>query len=377
MSADVLVVGGGAVGCATAYFLAREGVRVRLLESDGLAGQASGAAAGMLAPVGEADHAGAGGGPLFEWGRRALALYPDLCRVLLESSGIDPEFEPSGLLRLVRNEEEERRVADLQTRAPDLGLEWLDADALRTVEPGLSPDYRGALWSPREAHVRSPLLTRAYAASARQLGADVVEGERVEGLVLDGDRVAGARTAAGRWEADHVVVCTGARLGALGEWLGGAFVPPVEPVRGQIAAIASPPSAWRPILWDARVYLVPKRDGTVIAGATEERAGFDARVTVAGMSQLLRAAPRVVPALADVTFERGWAGLRPGSPDGLPAVGAVPGFRGLWIAGGHHRNGVLLSAVTGELLRDAILGKTLDPAAPAFDPARWARPPAG
>jgi glycine oxidase len=375
VSTDALVLGGGAVGCATAYFLAREGVRVRLLESDGLAGQASGAAAGMLAPVGEAAHAveaAGSGGPIFEWGRRSLALYPELCRALLDLSGIDPEYEPSGLLRLVRTEQAMRGARALMARHPDLDLEWIDPEALRTVEPALAPDWLGGLWSPREAHVRSPLLTRAYAAAARQLGAEVIEGERVEGLVLDGDRAIGARTAAGHQHADHVVVCTGARLATLGQWLGGAFRPPVEPVRGQIAALASPPVPWRSILWASDVYLVPKRDGSVVVGATEERVGFDCRVTAAGMGSLLEAAPRVVPALAQATFLGGWAGLRPGSPDGLPAIGAVPGFRGLWMAGGHHRNGVLLSAVTGQLLRDAILGKTPDEGARAFDPRRWA-----
>ncbi|MGH0036694.1 MAG: glycine oxidase ThiO [Myxococcota bacterium] len=372
MSADVLVVGGGAVGCATAYFLSREGVRVRLLESDGLAGQASGAAAGMLAPLAEADHAGGEGGPLFQWGCRSLALYPDLCRLLLDLSGIDAEYEASGLLRLARSEEEARRIRGLAGHHPELGLEWLDARALRTLEPALAPDWQGGLWSPREAHVRSPLLTRAYAAAARQLGAEVVEGERVEGLVIEGDRVVGARTSGGHQDAGQVVVCTGARLGALGEWLGGGFTPPVEPVRGQIVALESPPQPLRSILWDADVYLVPKRDASVVVGATEERVGFDCRVTASGVASLLAGAPRVVPALGRATFRGGWAGLRPGSPDGVPAIGAVPGFRGLWVAGGHHRNGVLLSAVTGQLLRDGLLGKSPDPDARLFDPARWA-----
>lgn len=371
MNPDVLVVGGGAVGCAAAYFLSREGLDVTLLESDGLAGQASGAAAGMLAPVGEADHAGETGGALFEWGCRSLALYPELCRHLLDLSGIDPEYEPSGLLRIVRTGPELRRARGLLERHPDLGLEWLNADALRIALPTVGPGWLGGLWSPREAHVRSPLLTRAYAGAARQQGAEIVEGERVEGLVQDGDRAIGVRTSGGRRSAGHVVVCTGSRLGALGEWLGGGFAPPVVPVRGQIAALASPPVGWRSILWTTDVYLVPKRDGSVIVGATEERVGFDCRVTADGLGSLLAAAPAVVPELANASFLGGWAGLRPGSPDGLPAVGAVPGYRGLWIAGGHHRNGVLLSAVTGQLLRDGLLGKEPDPAARAFDPARW------
>ena len=403
-SSDVVVVGGGAVGCAAAWFLAREGVQVTLVERDELAGQASGAAAGMLAPVGEAEYeeeatrgdasAGAGvtsegdfgragetGSPLVLWGMRSLDSFPELCETLREISGVDPEFEASGLLRLATSESEERRLRAWPARLADCGLEWIDADAARAAAPGIAPDVRGALWSPREAHVRSPLLTQAYAGAARQLGARILTGVPVHGLLRDGDRFVGVRSALGDLRAGNVVVCTGAFSRELGDWLsasggagGGAgsagWAPPVRPIRGQILALDAPRPGFRPILWGP-AYLVPKRDGSLVVGATEEEVGFDRKVTAEGIASLLAAARAMVPGLADCGFRNGWAGLRPGSPDGLPAIGPVPGARGLWVAAGHHRNGVLLSPVTGRLLADALTGKALPPEARVFDPVRW------
>lgn len=375
-AADVVVVGGGAVGAAVAWSLAREGVGVVLLEREDLAGGASGAAAGMLAPLSEAAQSGSGPEApavraLLAWGARSLDLYPGLCAELAAQTGVDPELEPSGLLRVARDADEAQRLRSLVERLPAWQLAWLDGESARELEPALAPGAPGALHSPREGHVRSPLLTRAYAEAARRSGADVRTGAPVQGLLWRGDRVAGVRRPDGELAAGRVVVCTGAAAAELGAWLGGAWTPRVEPVRGQICSLDAPRPAPRHILWRGPLYAVPKRDGSVVLGATEERVGFDRRVTASGMAGLLSAAPALAPGLADAGFRSGWAGLRPASPDGLPLVGAVPGARDLWIAAGHHRNGVLLSAVTGRLVSDALLGKELPPEAAAFDPRRF------
>ncbi len=378
----MVVVGGGAIGCASAWFLAREGLRVTLLEREDIAGEASGAAAGMLAPVGERVHAGADAGePMLRWGLRSLALFPELCATLKEQSGVDPELEPSGLLRVARTPGEAEalrelaRVVGAEAARPGLalgpGLEWLDARAARAAEPALADDLAAALWSPHEAHVRSPLLSRAFAESARRLGARILRGQPVQGLLREGRRVVGVRTAAGDLAAGTVVLCMGAAAAGLGDWLDGTWAPPVVPVRGQILSLDAARIALGSIVWGEGAYLVPKRDGSVVVGATEERVGFDRRVTARGMARLLAAAPTLVPSLADATFLRGWAGLRPGTPDGLPGIGAVPGWAGLLVAVGHHRNGVLLSPVTGQLVAQLVLGKSLSDDARVFDPARW------
>jgi glycine oxidase len=358
------VIGGGAVGCAIAYHLAREGLAVRLLEQGDLASGASGAAAGMLTPLAEA----AGGGPLLAWGLRSLERFPALVEALREGSGVDPELERSGLLRVAADEDEAAALRALAARRAELGLRWLAPDEARAARPGLAPASHGALFSPGEAHVRSPLLVRAYARAAQALGAQVECGVPALALERDGARVVGVRTPAGRVRAGTVVLCGGVFSPHLLAASGETRALPVEPVRGQIVVVDAPAPGGGPIVWGARAYLVPKRDGSLVVGATVERVGFDRRVTAAGVRGLLEAGEALLPALADAGFRRAWAGLRPTTPDGLPAIGPWPGAPGLVVATGHHRAGVQLSPATAEIVRDGILGKGW--AEPAFLPER-------
>jgi glycine oxidase len=360
---DVLVVGGGVVGCAVAFFLAREGFRTLLLEERALASGASGAAAGMLAPIGE----GFAPGPLLRLGLASLGAFPALCAELRERGGIDPEYEPSGILRIARDAAEvEGLRASMRAVAAAcgdaLGLAWLGHDEARRLVPCLAPSIAGAVLSPREGHVRSPVLARAYAAAAVSLGAEVETGVRVEGFVREGARVVGARTAEGVRAAGAIVLCAGAWSAAPTEGLGARALP-IEPVRGQILRLEPPPgvAAPGPILWGGTIYLVAKRDGSLSVGATEERVGFDCRVTADGVAALAAGARSLVPSLGQATFRDAWAGLRPALPDRLPAIGAWPGLDGLFVATGHHRNGVLLSPETGRLVTDLVRGKALPP----------------
>jgi len=366
-AADVVVVGGGVAGCAAAYFLAREGLAVTLLERDALAAHASGAAAGMLLPYGEAAFAG----PLLDWGVESLALFPELCSELRERTGIDPELVECGALHVARSEAREASLRASAGALSGAGVAWLDPEAARSAEPALAGDVRGVLFAPREAHVRSPLLARSLASAAAQLGARVEVGVAVGGLLRRGDEILGVRTPDGERHAGRVVLCTGAWASACADWLGGAWRPAVEPLRGQILALDAPSPPLAGIVVGEDVYLVPKRDGSVVVGATEESVGFDCRVTAEGLGGLLTAAPRLAPPLASATFRFGWAGLRPATPDGLPLIGPAPGVRGLLLAAGHTRNGVLLAPITGRLVADLVLGKELPERAGVFAPDRF------
>jgi len=364
-TAEVLIVGGGVVGCSVAWSLAREGLDVRLLERGAIAGEASGAAAGMLAPIAEAED----DGPLLRWGRRSLERFPSVAAELRERSGIDPEHVQSGILRVAASEAEAQALRERVARMFDAHLEWLGPEALRAEAPSLRAGLLGALWSPTEAHVRSPLLVRAYARAAEQRGARIEEGIPVTGLLREGARILGVQTALGQVHAGTVVLCTGSFSRVCESWLGSAVVLPIFPVRGQIVCLDSPQPPLGTIAWGEDVYLVPKRDGSVVVGATVERVGYDRRVTAGGIRGLLEAAEGLAPPLGRARFRTAWAGLRPGTPDHLPMLGPVPGAEGLLMAAGHYRNGVLLSPVTGELLRDGLLGKGWEE--PAFLPERF------
>jgi glycine oxidase len=387
-TADVVVVGAGAVGCAIAHALAEEGLEVQLIERDRLASQASGAAAGMLAPIAEATEVS----PFLLFGVASLGIYPDLCADLRDRSGVDPEYIQSGILRVARSDGEAaslRSKMELVAREPlvsPLGgddwrpeLEWLDIESVHEFEPNLCPDAIGGLWSPDEAQVRSPMLARAYAEVARSLGCTIEEGVEVVGLICSGGKVCGVQTSRGEVRCGAVVLCAGSWSG---EWLEGIecddprsqpSLPklPVIPERGQILSLKNLDSPLTRILWSGETYLVPKNDGRVVVGATQEEVGYDCGVTREGLDHLLREAQGLIPEFAGAQVESSWAGLRPKTPDGLPNIGAIPGCEGLLVACGHYRNGVLLSAVTAQLIRDLIFGKTLPSEASAFDPARW------
>jgi glycine oxidase len=207
----------------------------------------------------------------------------------------------------------------------------------------------------------------ALARAAAKHGARIEAGEAVEGLVREGQRVVGVETRAGSIPAGRVVLCAGSWTPACAAGTGAAV--PVTPVRGQIVSLADAAPPLRAILWGAGAYLVPKRDGSVVVGATVERVGFDRRVTAAGVRELLEAAFALAPGLACASFREAWAGLRPDTPDHLPLIGPVPGVPGLVLAAGHYRNGVLLAPATGELVADGVLGRGWSE--PAFLPERF------
>jgi glycine oxidase len=365
-AADAVVVGGGVIGCAVAWALARDGLAVTLLERGELAAQASGAAAGMLTPSPEASD----DGPFLRLARVSLALFPSWCEAVREGSGVDPEFEASGSLHVARAPEEAEQIRERARRLATPGAEWLDPQAALDAAPGLSERVAGALWSPGDAHVRSALFTRACATAAGQLGADIRVGVSALGLRRDGARITGVIATDGEHPAGCVVLCTGAWLPEGVAWLGQRVRVPIEPVRGQILSLEAPEPPLRTIVFGGGVYLVPRRDHSVVVGATQESVGFDSRVTAEGVAQLLTAAPGLVPALARSTFLFAWAGLRPATPDRLPLVGWFPGVSGLMIAAGHFRNGVLLAPITARLVADLVRGKALPADADALRPER-------
>jgi glycine oxidase len=372
---DVLIVGAGVIGLACAWRAARAGMAVRVLERDTVASGASGVAAGMLAPVGEAYW---GEGELLALGLRSLELWDGFAAELEAEASKPTGYKRIGALHVAldRDEAEELRRRHGLHRRAGLGSEWLLPSQCRELEPGLAPAVTGGVHAPDEATADPALVCAALAAAVRSHGG-VIE-DRAE--VTDGRfgeneaelEVAGG----GRRVAAKVVLAAGAWSGGP-DWLPAEARVPVRPVKGEILTLrgsASEPACGR-IVSGERAYLVPREDGRLIVGATVEETGFDATVTAGGVHELLREAYRLVPEIAELELVEARAGLRPGTPDNAPVIGAV-GDR-LVVAAGHYRNGVLHAPVTAEAVLALIGGDQPEDVVAPFSISRFAAVTAG
>jgi glycine oxidase len=355
-SYDAVFVGGGVIGLACAWRAAQRGARVVVLERAEPPAGATDVAAGMLAPVGELSF---GEPELLELTLAAAALYPDFVAELEAASGQRVGHLHRGALHIALDRDEAaqlRRVHDLQ-RSLELEAEWLTPRRCRDLEPGLPPSFAGGVFAAGEASVDPRALARALAAALVATGGELRNGCEVVDGIFDGERLAGVRTAAGEEvRADAVVLAAGAWSGAV-EWLPEEARPPVRPVRGEVLELRGRDGAapCERIVCTERVYLVPREDGRLIVGATQEERGFDTAVTAGGVHELLREAYRLLPDVAEMELVGAVAGLRPGTPDNLPRVG--PGaVDGVLLATGHFRNGILLAPLAAETLAAHLAG---------------------
>ncbi len=369
-SYDVVVVGAGAVGLCCAWRAAQRGARVVVLERGEPPAGATRVAAGMLAPVGEL----AFGEPqLLKMTLAAAERYPEFVAELEVASGLDTGYARHGALHVALDRDEAaelRRVHDLQ-RTLGLGAEWLPPRRCRDLEPGLTPSFNGGVHAPDEASIDPRAVTAALLAALADLDVPVRSRVDVTEALIDGETIEGVRAASGeKLHADAVVLAAGAWSG-VAEWLPEGARPPVRPVKGQILELrardGAPPC--ERILASERVYLVPRPDGRLIVGATTEEQGFDTTVTAGGVHELLREAYRLLPDVAEMELVEAMAGLRPGTPDNLPLIGAGSPA-GLVLACGHYRNGILLAPLTGEAVAEVLAGGQAPEVAAAADPRR-------
>lgn len=347
---DVIVVGAGIVGLAAARRLAAAGARTLVVESSRVGAEASSAAAGILSAQAEAEDS-----PLLPLALAARDHHADLAPRLLEETGVSVDYAARGLLQIALGEDEEaalRRSAAWQGEK-GLALEHLSADEIREVEPNLNPAVRAALYFPEDRQVDNVRLTRALAAAAVARGASLLTGRPVSGLLVEDGRLAGLHAGRESYRAPAVINAAGAWAGLLP---GDPLPPPVEPVRGQMVAFEMAPPLVRHVVFRGHRYLVPRSDGRVLAGSTTERVGFDKSLTASGLHAILESALAIAPVLGDVPLAGAWAGLRPGTPDGLPVIGqgALPG---LFHACGLYRNGILLGPLVGEIVAGLVLGE--------------------
>lgn len=360
---DVAVLGGGAIGLAVAWRARRRGLSVVLVDKGDLGRGASHVAAGMLAPVAEADP---GERALLELGLRSARSWPAFAAELEDAAGKQVGYEESGTLVVARDRDEAEALERELGLRERLGLrvERLAPSAARRLEPGLAPSLRAAFLTPDDHTVDPRRLTAALAIAASRAGVEYRVGQEVTAVLPgEGIEVEGRTLVA----ASQVVIAGGAWSGAIP----GVPAVPVRPVKGQTLRLRSrsgePPLLERPVRYEGG-YLVPRRDGTVVVGATVEEQGFDTSLTAGGLHELLRDASELVPGVLELEVTETIAGLRPGTPDNAPLLGELDG---VVFATGHHRNGVLLTPVTADLVAAHLAGEEGLPE--AFAPGRFAR----
>jgi len=366
-----MVIGGGVVGLTIARRLALDGLSVTLLERGVIGAEASWAGAGILAPLNPHRR-----DAMFEFQQRSLGLYEPLCVELAAETGIDPEFDRCGELQLLFDDQavriassDARAGSDLQTAAGQPAYQTHTAAEAVRIEPKVIPEAVGALECRTAAQVRNPRLLRALKTSCERLGVRILERTPVEDWLIERDRVGGVQTPEGVLSAGFYVLCAGAWSSHIGERL--QTLMPVHPVKGQIVLLKLPERLFQRIISHARTYLVPRRDGHVVLGSTEEpEAGFSKRTTAQSVAHLLQNALRLVPSLSEALIEDMWCGLRPGTPDEKPYIGPVPGLSGLFAATGHYRNGLTLAPATAEAISDMVRGVSYDIDLSSCAPAR-------
>ncbi len=323
--------------------------------------EASWAGAGILAPCDpHRDDA------IFQLRERSLALYPELCSSLHDETGIDTEYESCGELRLLFTDEElriarsdEQAAHGRTTREGRPVLQIHTPDQTAQIEPAAASEIIGSMECRRTAQVRNPRLLRALVTSCLSAGVRLHENTKVEDFVVEGDRVRGVETDGDTLLAGKVILCAGAWSSQLGERL--RVTMPVHPVRGQIVLMTLDERPFREVITRGKAYLVPRRDGHVLLGSTEEpEAGFSKRTTAGGVSRLIEAGLEMAPMLADATVEATWSGLRPGTPDEKPYIGPVPGLEGLIAATGHYRAGLALAPATAEAVAAIVQNRPYD-----------------
>jgi len=344
----VAIAGGGVIGGAIALELARSGMRVAVFDRQQPGQEASWASAGIISPAPE----NLGMIVTVELAKRSAALYPEFVAQVEELSGQSTGYRRKGTLEAIFSHDAKEELSTIIALHHGLGLkaEPLRAEDARELEPALSDELEAAVLRPEEASIDNRLLTAAVFEAAQRSGAEIFPASRVKGIWREGARCRGLLLENERVEAQWTVIAAGCFSGAIE---GVSAYAPVKPAKGQMIALRADDLQIERVLWSEKIYLVPRNDGRILAGATVEYVGFDKRVTAGGIEKVLAAAIELAPGLKDARIEETWAGLRPDSADHLPILGPTD-LEGLVMATGHFRSGILLTPVTARLIREWI-----------------------
>lgn len=368
---QTVIIGGGVCGLAIGWELAESGLAVTIVERGHCGGEATHAAAGMLAAVAECEP---GEEQLLQLTRWAQQLWPSYLDRLEASSGLRPDYRDEGILVVALNRDEVERLRFRHEFQTSLGLPltWLEGHELREREPHLRQSAAAAIYSPEDHQVDNRQLAESLKQAYVNAGGRLREDCEVTSL--DFSEPTHKRISLGNGEvleAKTVVLAAGAWTRGL-PGLPDAAKPPVRPLKGQSLALQMVPKSplLAHVLWTEQIYCVPRRDGRLIIGATVEERGFDDSITAGGIYALIEGARRALPGIEDLPLIESWSGFRPGCRDDAPVLGETP-VPGLHLATGHHRNGILLAPVTGHCIAQQILTGALPEAARPFTLARF------
>lgn len=362
---DVAVGGGGLIGGSIALELARAGLSVALFDRQTPGKEASWAGAGILSPAPES----AAMVPLVELSKASMALYPEFVRTVEEISGQPVGYRPKGTVQALFSRDAREELSTIIALHHGLGLkaEPLSARDAQELEPSLSEELEAAVLRPEEASVDNRELTKAVLEAARRSGVAIFAGRPVKAILREGQRCVGVQTADETAYADWTVIAAGCFSAQIH---GAEAIAPVRPAKGQMVALRADNLNVERVLWSEKIYLVPRDDGRILAGATVEDKGFEKSLTAGGLEKVLAAAIELAPGLADARVEESWAGLRPNSPDHLPILG--PGdLDGLVVATGHFRNGISLTPITARLVCEWITQQRVNVDWERFSPLRF------
>jgi glycine oxidase len=351
---ETIIIGGGIIGLLTAKELHAEGMNVLLLEKGPLGGESSWAGGGIISP-------------LYPWqyddsvnrlAEASKSIYPELYNELLQETGVDSELLDSGLLYA-------------ETEGLSCAVDWCEKwsvqyellaspQQMRKVEPRLSAEFEAGIWLPEIMQIRNPRLVKAMQKLFEVRRIPYRDHTQVNEIIISGNRVSGVRSDDGDIPADRVVIASGAWSAGLVESVHGIDI---EPVKGQMIMFKTVPGLVKRMVLSKGRYIIPRKDGRVLAGSTLERSGFDKSITQEALQTLKHDAIRIIPQLAAFGIERQWAGLRPGTKNGIPYICRHPDVENLFINAGHYRNGVALGTASAKLMSQMILGRT-----PLYDP---------
>src|SRR5467141_515365 len=362
---DAAIAGGGVIGGAIALELARAGLRVAVFDRQQAGQEASWASAGILSPAPE----NPGMVAMVPLGKASLALYPEFVGWIEEISGKKTGFRPKGTLEALFSEDTKAELSTIIALHHGLGLkaEPLRAEDARELEPALSEEVEAAVLRPDECSVDNRALTNAVLDAAQRSGTEISFGDGAKAIWREGDRCRGLSLHNEKVEAKWTIIAAGSFSAAIE---GVAVYAPVRPAKGQMVALRTEDVEIERVLWSEHIYLVPRNDGRILAGATVEYVGFDKRTTAGGVEKILSAAIELAPRLANARIEETWAGLRPDSPDHLPILGPTD-LEGLLMATGHFRSGILLTPITARLIREWITEQKVSLDWDRFSPLRF------